>query len=347
MDVLSNLLRRRGAGPALAATGGLVAGLIFAWLIWPVQWSNVTAAQMREDLRKDYLRMAIDSYSVNNDVDLAVRRYQDLGKYAKETLSAVGADPGILSATAIQNFRAVIEIFQANLPDQVSSAPTTSPVQPTPQPSTPGPGLLGRVIPWFCGANLLLGVVVGLFLLVRRRLARPAERTAIRSSYQEPFDPQELEMRLAQPLPADEPLATFRTIYAIGDDVYDDSFSIEGPTGDFLGECGVGIGEVIGVGEPKKVSAFEVWLFDKNDIQTVTKVLMSRYAFNDAATRNRLAAKGDPVRAENGGLIELKTASLSVEARIVDLIYGEGALPSESFFERVTIELRAAPKAAA
>ena len=91
----------------------------------------------------------------------------------------------------------------------------------------------------------------------------------------------------------------------------------------------------------------EVRTFDKKDNQTVTKVLMSRYAFNDAATRNRLAAKGDPVRAENGGLIELKTASLSVEARIVDLIYGEGALPSESFFERVTIELRAAPKAAA
>jgi hypothetical protein len=44
------------------------------------------------------------------------------------------------------------------------------------------------------------------------------------------------------------------------------------------GECGVGISETIGVGDPKKVTAFEVWLFDKNDIQTVTKVLMSAHA---------------------------------------------------------------------
>jgi hypothetical protein len=82
-------------------------------------------------------------------------------------------------------------------------------------------------------------------------------------------------------------------------------------------------------------------LFDKNDIQTVTKVLMSRYAFQDGATHNRLAAKGDPSLAESGGVIYLQTASLEVEARVVDLVYGEGALPPESFFERATIELRA------
>jgi hypothetical protein len=152
----------------------------------------------------------------------------------------------------------------------------------------------------------------------------------------------------AAPAPAavsgEQPLATFRTIYSIGDDLYDDSFSIESAAGDFLGECGVGIGDVIGVGEPKKVSAFEVWLFDKNDIQTVTKVLMSRYAFNDEATSARLAAKGDPVQAMSGGVVSLETASLEVEARIVDLKYGEAPLPPESFFERVTIELRAWPR---
>jgi hypothetical protein len=40
-------------------------------------------------------------------------------------------------------------------------------------------------------------------------------------------------------------------------------------------------------------------------------------------------------------VISLQTASLEVEARIVDMIYGESALPSQSFFERLTIELRA------
>ena len=66
--------------------------------------------------------------------------------------------------------------------------------------------------------------------------------------------------------------------------MFDDSFSVDSPSGEFLGECGVGISETIGVGDPNKVSAFEVWLFDKNDIQKVTKVLMSAHAFLDLAT---------------------------------------------------------------
>ena len=145
-------------------------------------------------------------------------------------------------------------------------------------------------------------------------------------------------------MPSQDPLATFRTIYSLGDDLYDDSFSIESAAGDFLGECGVGIGDMVGVGEPKKVSAFEVWLFDKNDIQTVTKVLMSRYAYNDEPTRSRLSAKGDPILASSGEVIRLQTASLEVEARVVDFKYGEGPLPPESYFERLTIELRAWPR---
>jgi hypothetical protein len=57
-----------------------------------------------------------------------------------------------------------------------------------------------------------------------------------------------------------------------------------------------------------------------------------------------MAAKGDPIMGEPGAVVVLETASLQVEARIVDLTYGGGALPPESFFERMTIELRAASK---
>jgi len=72
---------------------------------------------------------------------------------------------------------------------------------------------------------------------------------------------------------------------------------------------------------------------------------MSSYAYNDDESRSRLAAKGDAILAESGGIIELETASLRIEARIVDITYGEGALPSGSFFERLAIELRAWPLA--
>ncbi|NIM92348.1 MAG: hypothetical protein GTO18_01355 [Anaerolineales bacterium] len=320
---------------------GIALGVFYGWVINPVEWTDATPEHLRADLREDYLRMVIDSYSVNNDVDLAVRRYNELGVYAEETMAAVAANPGSISANSLQNFRAAVEIFEADLPTQ--EAPDTDGGQA----SGDILGTLMSILPWLCGIGVFIGVVAFGIILVRRRRERAEEPTAApvyEEEYYE-YEPDDFDLRFAEALESeDEPLATFRTIYSLGDDLYDDSFSIEGPTGDFLGECGVGIGDIIGVGEPKKVSAFEVWLFDKNDIQTVTKVLMSSYAYNDQETRARLAAKGDPVLADSGSVLELNTASLRIEARIVDITYGEGALPSESFFDRIAIELRAWPQ---
>jgi hypothetical protein len=142
------------------------------------------------------------------------------------------------------------------------------------------------------------------------------------------------------------PVSQFVTTYVLGDDLFDDSFSIDSPAGEFLGECGVGISETVGVGDPKKVSAFEVWMFDKNDIQTVTQVLMTRHAFEDPTVRAKLESKGELVLMEPGKQVVLETATLQLVALIADLQYGEGALPSESFTERLSLELAVWQKAA-
>jgi len=141
---------------------------------------------------------------------------------------------------------------------------------------------------------------------------------------------------------AGPPIVQFMTTYLHGDDLYDDSFSIETASGEFLGETGVGISDTLDSSDAaKKVSAFEVWLFDKNDIRTVTKVLMSDYAFNNDDTRAKLAAKGEAVLAQPGSRFVLETASLRVQARVVDISYGSGPFPPNSFMERITIELAA------
>lgn len=75
--------------------------------------------------------------------------------------------------------------------------------------------------------------------------------------------------------------AQFMTTYMLGDDFYDDPSASICQHRSLFGECGVGISETVGVGEPKRVTAFEIWLFDKDDIQTVTKVIMSGYAYQD------------------------------------------------------------------
>jgi len=351
MDSIKTFLQRMPWIPAVAAlVAGIGLGLLIGWVIVPVEYVDATPAYLRQDLRDDYLRMAIDSYSVNKDVELAVQRYESLGDQARSTLTNVSSNPQLVSVTAIQNFRAVVEIFQtteATAGGEASESliPAASETEETAA-GTQFQKIVG-IIPYVCGATALIGLMLAVVLIVRSRRTRSeSDVDEFPDDFQRPFVAEDLDARLnSKPISSREPLAEFRTIYTLGDDLYDDSFSIESPNGDFLGECGVGIGDVIGVGEPKKVSGFEVWLFDKNDIQTVTKVILSEYGSRDDATLNRLAAKGDPVMAKDGGVVELQTASLRVEARIVELIYGEGALPQNSFFDRVTIELRAWPRA--
>jgi hypothetical protein len=342
MNVVSDLLERKWVLGVGALLLGLALGLLYGWVISPVQWIDGESAQLREDLRVDYLRMVIDSYSLNQDENLAVARYETLGEFAETTVETVGADPGTVEAEALQNFQAVIGSFAVDVPGDESPPPTAV---------GGSDSLLDTLIgiaPYACGVVGVLALAgLGVYL-VRRRITGAGPAYDEESMYdQEPayeydyeYDQTDVDSRLVQTLDSNEPIATFRSTYSLGDDLYDDSFSIEGPGGDFLGECGVGIGDIIGVGEPKKVSAFEVWLFDKNDIQTVTKVLLSSYAHQDQETLNRLATKGDPVLAENGELFELTTESLRLEARIVDITFGEGALPSGSYFERMAIELR-------
>ena len=310
----------------IALVAGITLGVVYAWAINPVEWIDGVPAQLRQDLRVDYLRMVIDSYSVNLDPEVAKERYEGLGETRGEVLALVGEEPGEVKPADLQRFQALVAV--------------ESPTEETTPTETGEAGLTASklLLPAF-----LVTVAFGLLLVgaifLRRRMESEPEIT--------PVEPimglVEEEIGVDESPIAEQPLATFRTTYTIGNDAYDDSFSIEGATGDFLGECGVGIGDLIGVEDPKKVSAFEVWLFDKNDIQTVTKVLMSRYAFNDEETNNRLSAKGDPVEAESGGVITLETASLKVEIRVVDMSYGEGALPPESFFDRLTVELSAWP----
>lgn len=333
MDAMRELANRKIVIALLAFILGLALGLVFAWLISPVEWIDGIPSQLRRDLQVDYLRMAIDSHALNQDDDRANERYANLGEDNAAILAEVGEKPDNVEPSDIQRFKDIVKY----LPSSEEAD------EPSGEEEAESSIALSKLLLPVCGATLLLGLLLAAAIILRRRM----ESGPAPTSREADFFEEAAGYPADEPAPAptgDQPLATFRTTYSLGDDLYDDSFSIEGATGDFLGECGVGIGDVIGVGDPKKVSAFEVWLFDKNDIQTVTRVLMSRFAFNEKDSRARLSAKGEPVEAVSGEVVILETASLQVEARIVDMNYGESALPPASFFERLTIELRAFPK---
>lgn len=327
---------------------GLILGLIIGWGIWPVQWTDLAPYHLRPDLREDYLRMSIYASTTTNDPTIATKAWTELEDTAEDTLAAVRANPKYLSFDQISTFSTVV-------------GATAGEVTPTLEVATPeeegedGGGPNWLLLGGLCLLFLVLAAAAVYFLVVRGR-ALTGDRAEVlerEDVYDEqigmeednfPVDlPKEQRQRF-QPSEQALPVAQFMTTYMVGEDLYDDSFSVEAPNGEFLGECGVGISETVGVGEPKRVTAFEIWLFDKNDIQTVTKVIMSEHAFDDDRLRVRLESKGEPILAEPGKQILLETATLQLEARIIDMEYGEGAAPDFSFFQRLTLELAVWPK---
>jgi hypothetical protein len=333
---MSDILKK----PAIAALLGFIVGavvglVVLGWGLWPVQWTNAAPAQMDPSYQEQYLRMAIDSYRVNPNNTLAVQRYQALGEAGPTTLDRIKGNPGDQDANAISGFASIVE----------AAGPVVTPGTSSGGTGTGGSGGLTIVV--IVGAVFAFAVVG--FLIFRyliplfRRTGGGAPTAAMRAHDLT----NQTEMTDYEAMGEEPPIAQFVTTYVLGDDLFDDSFSIDSPAGEFLGECGIGISETIGVGEPKKVQAFEVWLFDKNDIQTVTKVLMSTHAFNDTATFQRLQAKGEPINVERGKQVVLETAALQLVATVSDMEYGQSALPDGSYFDRLTLEIAVWPKVVA
>ena len=314
---------------ALGFLFGFVIGLFaFGWGLTPVKYYDAAPVNLHTDYQALMLRTAIDSYSVNRDPIQAKQVWDSLAEAAPNALAAVKINPGTLSPDAIAAFEAATATGAAQVPGETAVAPTE-------EPAKKGSSLLTLVLV-LCVVSLLLGLAVVLFFVLRGKSGVPGELTAAQMANQAA---REAEPTDYASLGEEAPMAQFMSSYQLGDDLFDESFSIDSPAGEFLGECGVSISETIGVGEPKKPTAMEVWVFDKNDIQTVTKVIMSDHAYADPTIRQRLEAKGEPFLVEKDGQTVLETATLRLVVRIVDIAYGEGALPEGSFFEKLTLEL--------
>ncbi len=326
--VLDNL-RKPLVVAILALVIGLSCGLLWAWKIQPPSVINTTPEVLRPDLQEDYLRMAIDSFRVNRDPNLAVRRWKDLGPAAGPLFVKIQQDPQGIDPAVIVAYGQVIQTVLGS----------TSTTGATPGQTGKGSSSIGLIIAGAVFVILLVAAAVGFFFL------RPLLRKGTSGEVTPVMQATEISREAAknktdfQSMGVAPPISQNLTTYVLGDDLYDESFSIDTQSGDFLGECGVGISETIGVGDPKKVTALEIWLFDKNDIKTATKVLMSAHAFADGGIRSRLEAKGELIQVEPQRQVMLETETLQLLANIVDLQYGDGAMPDKSYFERVTLEL--------
>ena len=50
-----------------AFIGGLIIGLIFAWLVWPVEWTDAAPAQLSEEHQQAFVKMTSELYAFNNN----------------------------------------------------------------------------------------------------------------------------------------------------------------------------------------------------------------------------------------------------------------------------------------
>lgn len=361
MNNRSNLL----SNPILLGVGGLVIGLLvgwflFGWVLFPVQYTNADLWDLNPPAKELYIVTVADAFAADQNLTLAQERLR--GLTAQEISQSLTAEFAKRNTKGDAAGAARISSFAQALGMPLSSTPTRPSPAPTPAKSSSITDNLGMLLLVLAGVILL--VAAGLFLYMRMRNRQappqvaPAAQTAAvaspaefaESPGQAPAMPAAPAAAVAAPAaaaatrpaatPVSKSLGTFAATYKFGEDNYDTSFTLETTRGEFLGETGMGSSETVGEGKPDKVTAFDVWLFDKTDVRTVTQILMSEAAFNTQATRQRLATKGELVLAEKGKTVRLETATLIVDCEIVDLVYASTpGLPPNSHFQKLIVEM--------
>jgi hypothetical protein len=329
-------------------TLGLILGLGWAYVIAPTIWTDAQPIHLHASYQQEWVKMVADQYTQTRDAE-----------HARNMLSTVGNAQAIVDELIASNSA------DAALVGRLNAIRSFAPGAENPELAKLSYGTLQTLNPivlivivlvvgsiavilWGMYAIAVSMIVKG---LVPKRRAKTDEATAQASKREAERRritqeaAQQRETTAPQQIVAGPPpIAQFVSAYLAGDDYYDDSFSIEDEDGGFLGETGAGISETIGVGAPKKVAAIEIWLFDKNDIKTVTKVIMSEHAYRDEAMRAKLAPKGEAVVAQPGMKVALETQTLRIIATIRNLQYGTGALPPNSFFDNLTLDIEAHAK---
>jgi hypothetical protein len=333
---------------------GLIIGLpILGWWLWPVEWTDATPGQLAPEYQQAYVRGVSELYAFTGDAAMVQTA---LGGWSDVNGDAVACS---MAETATDPAERARLVATASVVNSVGCAGIDGALVQQPDAGLVEGEDVGGLPSWLLPALLLLGllalVVGAIFYLMNRRAQETAAGVTMEPAYDYDYEgaappaaraataaPAQRARQQAVADAAAVPIARFHTTYTYGHDAYDDSFSIENTNAEFLGECGVGIAESIGSDTPKRVTALEIWLFDKSDIRTITKVVMSDHAFFDDALKAKLAPKGEPVLARENETIVLETASLIINAEITEMQYGsDGHMPSQSYFERLTMSLSA------
>lgn len=335
----------RLAPVAIALLAGLLVGwLLIGWWLWPVQWTNAWPMDLTPEYRRTYVVGVAYMFEMTNNLERARQAMEGLG--TREDQSRALEEAMNASPADIQVLMRLQQALQL-------------PLLPEAARGRRGAGdwllpLLGSLL-----AVLLVGIG-GFFLLrvtgrlPRRVFARPTA-DLVTATPAPPSGPTvevtPVQVSDAEPTPAEEPpaeppaavgqlLGTFTPTYRRGTSDYTESFDLKQPDETYIGDCGMGISEALG-GSDDRVTALEVWLFDKRDIRTETYVLLSEHAYHDSSVRGRLAHHGQVILAMPGQEFTIESKSLILKGEVLSVEYGDGDVPPRSVFNKVEVLLKA------
>ncbi|GAB4422865.1 MAG: hypothetical protein Kow0031_01050 [Anaerolineae bacterium] len=351
-------------GLILGAIIGIVMAYVFVANNPPVYSGGAYPNELTNNYQSHYLAMTVDSYIVNPQPAVAVERLKTfspgaqinvLGERSAAFVAAGrGAEAALVNDLAVAlkgnqgwsddevmrvigelsakykddpaRAQAINTFSAALLNGQVPMAVEPGAVLPAEQPAVPPPAQPSEGRSWTFYLLLCLLVVVFLlivlYLLGRRQVKQ-------RESWQK----KEIEWEGEGP----PPFRKWTFAYTLGQNTFDEFFTIETDENDFLGECGMGILEAVPGTDPKQVVSFDVGLFDKTDITTLSQVVMTEHAYNDEAIRAKVEAnpQATAILAEPNKQFIFETSAMRAEARILDMALAEG----NKYFDKLTVEL--------
>jgi hypothetical protein len=115
---------------------GLALGLVYGWMISPVQYVDTTPSTLRADFKADYTLMVAEIFESDQNIEQAARRLASLGSQPPAQIASTAlafaqehnyAAPDI---GLLQNLAVALQVWQPSVPnpapDQAGSTPTGS-----------------------------------------------------------------------------------------------------------------------------------------------------------------------------------------------------------------------------
>ncbi len=99
--------------PLIAIVIGIALGLVYGWVINPVQFVDTTPNSLRTDYRADYVLMIAETYHANQDAGLASRRLAIFGGDSPAAISAQALQTGQASGYAQNDISLLQELTRA------------------------------------------------------------------------------------------------------------------------------------------------------------------------------------------------------------------------------------------